>query len=820
MIDKKYNYKTTPVARKSSQITGDKYRFTILTPMLIRIEYDKDGVFEDRATKTVVNRCFDEVDFSQDIKNNILTITTSEILLKYDTTQDFNRNSLCLCYTCKKSPINAGKKSAYWYYGEEAPYCHDGTARTLDEADGACELEKSIMSQDGQVSVLDDSKSFVITKDGWIEPRKEDTIDMYLFCYGEVAGENNSRTFTTTDNLACLKAFYSLTGKQPLIPRYAFGNWWSRYHEYTQEEYEALINRFEKEEIPFSVAVIDMDWHYTKIDPKYGKGWTGYTWNKELFPDHVAFMEFLHNKGYKVTLNLHPQQGVGAHEKAYRDMALSMGIDPETEETVEFDITNPKFLENYFSILHHPMEKEGVDFWWMDWQQGNTTMIKGIDPLWMLNHFHYIDNGRDGKRPMLFSRYSGPGSHRYPLGFSGDTIISWQSLDFQPYFTSSASNIGYGWWSHDIGGHMLGQRSEELTGRWIQLGCFSPINRLHSNKHPFLGKEPWKYNKITELSMRKFLKLRHELIPYLYSMNYRSHFMDEPLVQPMYYRFDCRELRLVKNPRIRNEFTFGTEMIVSPITKPHDTETMLGSSIVYLPEGTWYDYFTNMRYKGARTFDAYRDMYEMPVFVKAGGIIPHAVLTHVNDTGNPESLKIKVYAGNSNTFELYEDDGITNDYLSGKYAITKMEFLWGTLPEFTIYEPCGDTDVIPKVRNYEIEFIGFDTDGDITVTVNNKPCAYRADKEKNVFCVSAENVNGSLKIKFNNEVKEAKNDITEPLAKLMEHSEIKTAGKDRLFYAMIDPNLSTAQKLAKLHEFKLPENMNNAVFEIITSDTL
>ena len=96
--------------------------------------------------------------------------------------------------------------------------------------------------------------------------------------------------------------------------------------------------------------------------------------------------------------------------------------------------------------------------------------MEGLDPLWMLNHFHFLDNARDGKRPMTFSRYAGPGSHRYPVGFSGDTVVTWESLQFQPYFTSTASNIGYGWWSHDIGGHMGGYKDDELEGRWVSAG--------------------------------------------------------------------------------------------------------------------------------------------------------------------------------------------------------------------------------------------------------------------------------------------------------------------------------------------------------------
>ena len=144
-------------------------------------------------------------------------------------------------------------------------------------------------------------------------------------------------------------------------------------------------------------------------------------------------------------------------------------------------------------MLHRGLEDDGVDFWWLDWQSGPHSRVAGIDPLWMLNHFHFLDSARDGRRPLTFSRYAGPGSHRYPVGFSGDTVISWASLAFQPYFTATASNIGYGWWSHDIGGHMFGGKDDELATRWLQLGVFSPILRLHSSANEFTTKEPWTY---------------------------------------------------------------------------------------------------------------------------------------------------------------------------------------------------------------------------------------------------------------------------------------------------------------------------------------
>ena len=129
-----------------------------------------------------------------------------------------------------------------------------------------------------------------------------------------------------------------------------------------------------------------------------------------------------------------------------------MGIDPATKKYVPFDIANKKFATNYMDLLHHPLEKQGIDFWWLDWQQKMTTSLPGVSPTWWLNYVHFTDQEREGKRPLLFHRWGGLGNHRYQIGFSGDTVSVWDSLAFQPWFTATAANVGYAYWSHDIGG--------------------------------------------------------------------------------------------------------------------------------------------------------------------------------------------------------------------------------------------------------------------------------------------------------------------------------------------------------------------------------
>jgi alpha-glucosidase (family GH31 glycosyl hydrolase) len=382
---------------------------------------------------------------------------------------------------------------------------------------------------------------------------------------------------------------------------------------------------------------------------------------------------------------------VHAHETAYARIAKRMGIDPASELPVAFDPTDPDFLEAYFEELHHPLEDEGVDFWWLDWQQGGVTRIDGLDPLWLLNHFHFLDSGRHGKRPLTFSRYAGIGSHRYPIGFSGDTWITWESLDFQPYFTATASNAGYGWWSHDIGGHFKGYKDDELATRWVQLGVFSPVNRLHSGQNPFNTKEPWRFTADAERVMKDFLRLRHRLMPYLATMNVRAH-QGEPIVSPMYYDHpEAPEAYTVPN-----QFMFGTELLVAPITTPADRSTGLARVKAWLPPGEWVDVFTGLRYTGGRTVYLHRTLDSIPVLARAGAVLP-MVPAEETDGGTDLTarIEVRVFAGADGDFTLVEDRD------DERWARTRLSYDDRTR-ELTVHDVEGDASTLPEGRSYEV----------------------------------------------------------------------------------------------------------------------
>ncbi|MDR1805648.1 MAG: DUF5110 domain-containing protein [Clostridium sp.] len=720
-----YALELNPVAPAASSAVFGKLRLTAITNRLLRVEYSKNGVFTDCATQIVWNRSVDGGGSLQAKKARGKIIAETQAVI----------------FTLRAKD---GKLvSAYFKdTGRKADDPHEGnlrgTCRTLDQTVGATRLGEGLISREGLTVMEDDS--LLLDENSHVSPRESKGSDCYYFAYG-----HNYR--------GCLRDFYAITGQVPLIPRYSLANWWSRYKAYTQQEYLELMARFDKEEIPIAVATVDMDWHLVDLsdyaeklttitDPRRKRsitrlfqnlGWTGYTWDEKLFPDWRDFLATLQAQGRKVTLNLHPADGVRAFEEPYAKMAEAMGTDPKSGEQICFDITDPRFVEHYFKVLHHPLEDAGVDFWWIDWQQGTKTNIPGLDPLWALNHYHYLDSkrtpDRDGKeksaskrRPLILSRYAGPGSHRYPLGFSGDTMISWACLRFQPYFTANAANVGYGWWSHDIGGHHMGSKDDELYLRWVQFGVFNPIMRLHSTSNEFMGKEPWKYRDDVYKYTVELLRLRHRLVPYLYSMNKRSHTEGIALCEPLYYTHPNVEAAY----KYGNEYYFGSELLCAPVTEKISKHTNLAQVKLWLPEGRWTDIFNGRIYNGGREATLCRGAESIPVLAKEGAIIPLALDGKTNSVANPAELELWLYRGDGE-FTLYEDDGESMAYLDGAYRETRFSLTEGenTL-RLSIRGAGGDElSFMPQSRTYRLAFRDLVSARSISVTINGKGAEYK-----------------------------------------------------------------------------------------------
>ena len=187
---------------------------------------------------------------------------------------------------------------------------------------------------------------------------------------------------------------------------------------------------------------------------------------------------------------------------------------------------------------------------------------------------------------------------------------------------------------------MRGYKDDEMEARWAQFGVFSPIMRLHSSCSEFNGKEPWRFKKESEAVMGEFLRLRHRLMPYLYTMNYRASESAEPMIMPMYYKHP----ESAEAYEAANQYYFGSEMIVAPITAPRIKKINEAKVCAWIPEGTYIDFFSHMVYEGGRVMELYRPLETIPVLVKAGGVIHMTDSTGAADvTKNPETLRIRIF---------------------------------------------------------------------------------------------------------------------------------------------------------------------------------
>jgi len=679
-----------PLANPDGVVISDRARFTILTARMIRLEWSETGQFEDRGTYAFPTRYTPAPPrFTAQVDGDTLTIDTGVLVLRHRRDRaKLSADNLSITFDVNGEPRT-------WVPGMADPSNLRGTRRTLDGCEGDAALEEGLLSRAGW-TLFDDSLSVVFNlEDGWVAPRPDHEVqDWVFFGYGH-------------DYKAALGEYTRFGGKIPLIPRFVLGAWWSRYWAYSAQDLKDLVRAFESHDLPLDVLVVDMDWHTPH-------SWTGYTWNRELFPDPPGFLQWVHEKGLRVTLNLHPAEGVQPFEEVYPLFAEAMGVDPESDEAIPFHITDKRFVKNYFELLHHPIEDEGVDFWWLDWQQGESSEMKHLDPLPWLNHLHFRDSTRCGGRAMLYSRWGGLGNHRYHIGFSGDTYVGWAALQFQPYFTATASNVAYGWWSHDIGGHMGGPTEPELYARWVQFGALSPCLRLHATKDPRLERRPWKYPEEVYRAASDAFRWRYQLVPYIYTMARVASDTSISLCRPMYYEHPEEDAAYVA----RDQYFFGDQMVAAPIVHPADPETGMAATDVWVPEGTWIEYATKETFTGPRWVRLVGDLNRLPMLMKGGAILPLAptfeqvsaprLTSGTTDEISQDRLILSVFPEGSGVFRLYEDDGVTERYQDGQYEWTEIRTWMDGESRWVVHvAPVeGRCDVLPDRRRVEIRLEG------------------------------------------------------------------------------------------------------------------
>jgi Glycosyl hydrolases family 31/Carbohydrate binding module (family 35)/Carbohydrate binding module (family 6) len=491
-----------------------------------------------------------------------------------------------------------------------------GYRRGLDGVDGGALSTPGLLYQDGW-SLLDDSASALYNPaTRKVTARPGPVQDGYVFAYGQ----NYTRG---------LRDLSTLTGPTKLLPRWAYGVWYSEYFDRTAADFQqTIVPRFRAEGVPLDVLIVDTDF-------KAPDRWNGWQIDPAKFPDPQAFFAWAHAQGLHTSLNIHPSI-LGSDPKFAAAQATAKGKLQRTgcnggPDCYVFDWGDPDQLKAYVD-LHREMAPRGVDFWWLDWCcDASRSSLAGVTPDAWINQQYADLNGFAFSRAygsLQAGGYGGPvpvptgpwADKRTTLHFTGDAISDWATLRFEVGYTGGESvATGLAAVSHDIGGHTLGLQEpgsepgstklpDDLYARWVQLGTFQPIDRLHSNHSDRL---PWQYGPAAGASATKFLKLRERLLPYTYRAAAEATRTGTPIVRPLYLAYPGEQEAYATAGA---EYLYGPDMLVAPVTTPGTSAT---TSVWFPPGSTWTDYFTGRRYRGGTTQQITTTLETMPVFVRA-----------------------------------------------------------------------------------------------------------------------------------------------------------------------------------------------------------
>ena len=722
-------------AAAEGPIVDGPARFQVLSPNLIRVEYAEDGKFEDRPTLTVPNRgSLPGVTYDTEVTGGVRVIRTSALTLRYTLgSGPVNGTNLTVELTegGNGSPVFGAANGANMTSG--APGNLGGWYRGLDNQAGPVPLHDGILSREGWY-LLDDTASPLLEPGGTrFTPRPSHAgayQDGYLFAYG-------------TDYAGALLDFRNLTGAAPLPPRSAFGIWFSRYQGYSEKDYKQLLGRFRGARVPLDVLVVDTDF-------KSPHDWNGWEWTQVYFPNPARFVKWAHGKGLDVILNIHPS--IATDDPNYLSTATAAGGLSDASNRCKRFVRDPNVtcggwnwaqpddVESYFA-LHAPFEADGVDSWWLDWCCDESRVdAPGVTPDTWINSLYALREQAQGDRWPVLSRIGGTyidsslpmigvwAEHRNAIHFTGDTFDTWKMLEFQAEFTAAeGAGIGMPYVSHDVGSFNGDQLPPAKYVRWVQFGTFQPIFRFHSDHAPRL---PWEYKGKARKIAAEFMRLREALVPYIYTLARDAFDTGMPLARPMYLGWPKEKAAY----RVPTQYMFGGGLLVAPIAKGGSRRR------VWFPPGRWTDIFTGKTYSGGtKTVSAPLD--RMPVFARAGAIVPRQKYVANLGARPADPLLVDVYAGGKGSFSLYEDSGDGLAYQGGEGARTALRWReHGRSATFSIGARQGSFPGAKGKRRYVIKVNGIAAPSRVAVRAGGRTRQIRNftyDKQKRLLSVDA-----------------------------------------------------------------------------------
>lgn len=671
-------------------VAAGSVRLTVITPRLVRYEHSPQRRFEDRPTMLAHDREARSGEYRVELGGDTLRLHTEAMTLTCPVSVfDAAAPQIVLRHSgARVRPrwqpdryLPAVTGTAFLANAEVwtesvpplPPDNPGGWLRCLDSVRGEVDLQPGLLSKDGWF-FIDDTRSALIGDGDTVarrpgEPRYRDG---YVFAYGR-------------DYRRALADFRTLSGPAPLLPRQAFGNWFSRYAAYDEEYYRTtLFPRYRAMGASLDVLVIDTDF-------KAPNSWNGWNWNHRLFPDPGRFFDWVHEQGAAVGLNIHPsisgddpqfplaqRRAAGTLKPAVTPAsryfsALDKNIAGALGPTFVWDFADRRHLAS-FMAAHDPLEAQGVDLWWLDWIIDEA--VTGVPPaelagdVWIARTYARRRRAAQTRWPLLARNGAlywdmvgtrpGPwGGHRYTVHFTGDTYSTWETLAFEVRFTHAEGNVGMPYVSHDIGG-FKGETDPERYVRWMQFGAFSPIMRIHSQNRQ-TRRLPWEFASPYREAAEEAMRIRSRLVPYLYTAARVAHDTGLPMARGMYLDWPDAPQAY----RFTHQYLLGDDLLVAPVVAPG------GVARIWFPEGRWVGVFDGVTVDGPGVKTVRAKLNEIPVYARAGATV--AMLAEVAPAAEAAApVALRIHAGADGASRLYHDDGASSAHEGGAYSWTVL----------------------------------------------------------------------------------------------------------------------------------------------------
>jgi alpha-glucosidase len=526
--------------------------------------------------------------------------------------------------------------------------------------------------------------------------------------FGAEGGGMNYYFFYGPSLKKILSRYADLTGHMPLPPLWALGNQQSRWSYYPDTMAEEVVREYRKRDLPLDVLHLDID---------YMQGYRVFTWDRDRFPNAKALSERLRTQGVKLVTIVDP--GV-KYQPVAKSTAMVTSVTPELEpQSPRYYVFDQGVQKNYFQKRKSgelfipkvwPGESVFVDFtlsgareWWGSLHRAYTD--NGVAGIWndMNEPSDFVDQTgknqidvvsfdegeksthaknrnvfgllmaratyeglerlRPDQRPYIITRAAYAGIQRYSTMWTGDTNSTWEALALSiPMFTTLGLS-GEPFVGSDVGGFM-GRGNGELLVRSYQVSFLAPFCRNHKVIDGY-DQEPWRFGKYYEDIIRRYLKLRYQLLPFLYTTLEEAHRTGVPLFRPLVLNYQ-------DDPNTYNlddEFMIGNDLLVAPVLKPDVTRRL-----VYLPKGAWYDYWTNKKYAGETTISVDAPLETVPMFVRGGAIIPTGPAMNFVSEKPDDPITFNIYPDEKGaaSVTLYEDDGTSPGYNQGDFRRTNV----------------------------------------------------------------------------------------------------------------------------------------------------